>query len=173
MSIDVSEVYRAHAAFVWRALRRFGVYGPATEDLMHDVFVIAHRKQATYAESVAVTTWLYGIARRVAANYRRKATRRGAAGAGRSPCTLSEPAVQEHELDVRRLAARIDEFLEQLSPDKRAVFELVDMEGLSCPDVATALSLPLQQVYARLRTARRQFEVFASRLASPTSEEAR
>jgi len=173
MSMDVSEAYRAHAAFVWRSLRRLGVHGAATEDLMHDVFVIAHRKQATYVEGVAITTWLYGIARRVAANDRRKATRRSAAGPDRLPFVSSEPATQERELDYRRSTARVDEFLEHLSPDKRVVFELVDMEGLSCPDVATALSLPVQQVYARLRTARRRFEAYAAELASPTNEEAR
>jgi len=29
MSMDVSEAYRAHAAFVWRSLRRLGVHGAA------------------------------------------------------------------------------------------------------------------------------------------------
>ncbi len=171
MSMDVSEIYRQHAGFVWRSLRRLGVRGAATEDLMHDVFEIAHRRKATYAPDVAVTTWLFGIARRVAANYRRKATRAAAARPAPVPRCVTTTAPQEDALEHRRLAARIDEFLAQLSREKRVVFELVDIEGMSCPDVATALSIPLGQVYAHLRTARRRFEAFAATLApAPTQE---
>lgn len=169
MTIDLTEVYREQASFVWRSLRRLGASEEAAEDLMHDVFVIAHRKQADYDQRAAVSTWLFGIVRRVAANHRRKAVRRAALepvdGSG-ARADRSQEECLEHE----RAGQRVREFMHSLSPDKRAVFELVDVEGMSCPDVARALDVSLDQVYARLRTARRRFESFAASLAVPQSE---
>ena len=68
----LAEVYRAHVGFVWRVLRRLGVEDAALEDVVHDVFLVVHRRLADFEGRSAVTTWLYGIARRVAADYRRR-----------------------------------------------------------------------------------------------------
>jgi RNA polymerase sigma-70 factor (ECF subfamily) len=169
--LDVTQAYREHAAYVWRLLGRLGIPPSAAEDLLHDVFVIATRKQDDYDPSVSVAAWLCGIARRVAANHRRKSMRRSAAGAT-IPRAGPASAPQEMATEHRRLAILVDEFVEQLPSDKRIVFELVDIEGLSCREAADALSIPLPQIYARLRTARRRFEAFASTLR-PAAETTR
>lgn len=170
MTIDLTRVYREQAGFVWRSLRRLGASEEAAEDLMHDVFVIAHRKQADYDQRAAISTWLFGIVRRVAANHRRKAARRASLAPVDGGSVRPTDRSQEEHLEHDRAAQRVREFMGSLSEDKRAVFELVDVEGMSCPDVARALDVSLDQVYARLRTARRRFESFAASLASSPSE---
>src|SRR5688500_1449956 len=68
-------VYRDHFDYVWRLLVAFGVDESAREDAAHDVFIVVHNKLPDYDGSSAITTWLFGIVRRVAANARRRASR--------------------------------------------------------------------------------------------------
>ena len=46
--LDLAAVYRGHAAFVWRVVRRLGVADAALEDVVHDVFLVVHRRLAEY-----------------------------------------------------------------------------------------------------------------------------
>src|SRR5690606_14100263 len=38
------ELYRDHADFVWRSLRRMGLGQDAAKDALHDVFLVVHRR---------------------------------------------------------------------------------------------------------------------------------
>src|SRR5690606_13032135 len=67
----LSEVYRHNVGFVARALRRLGVADEHLDDVVHDVFLIVHRRLGDYDGRAPLRSWLYGIARGVAANYRR------------------------------------------------------------------------------------------------------
>jgi RNA polymerase sigma-70 factor (ECF subfamily) len=55
--------------------------------------------------------------------------------------------------------------LEAIDADKRAVFVMADLEGLSAAEIGRALDLNVNTVYARLRSARRQFQKLVRRLA--------
>ena len=57
---------------------------------------------------------------------------------------------------VRRMPSSIETFLGQLDSETREIFELADIEGMNCPEVARALELDLHRVLARLKTARRR-----------------
>src|SRR5687767_14923367 len=72
---DFRGVYLAHYGFVWHALHRFGTAPVALDDAVQDVFVVAYRRRADY-RGPSPKLWLYGIARRVASNYRRAHRRR-------------------------------------------------------------------------------------------------
>ena len=64
--LTVLEVHDRHAEFVWRTLQRMGV-GPADlDDAMQEVFVVVHKKLGAFRGASSITTWLYGIALRVA-----------------------------------------------------------------------------------------------------------
>ena len=60
-------------------------------------------------------------------------------------------------------AAVLQEFLEQLDPDKRAVFILAELEQMTAPEVAEATNTNLRTVYSRLRVARQEFEQAVAR----------
>lgn len=155
---SLETLYREHVGFVWRVVRRLGVDDEATEDVVHAVFMIAGRRLDAFEGRGAPTTWLYGIARRVAANHRR-----GRARAERKHAEQPEPVPVPGPEDAlhRRDAARIVQaFLATLPGEQRRVFELVDIEGLSGPEVSEALGVSLNSVYSRLRLARRRFEAF-------------
>src|SRR5437868_6114304 len=69
-----AELYRAHVAQVARWLRRLGVPPSDVEDAVHDVFVVAFRRLGAYEpERASFSTWVYGIAMRIASARRRRA----------------------------------------------------------------------------------------------------
>lgn len=156
--VGLAELYRRHAGFVWRSLRRFGVPDEALEDVVHEVFMIVRRRLPDFDRRAAPTTWLYGIARGVAANVRRSRAR---AEARHRLVPLGDaPPDPEQAAERAEAIACVGEFLAGLDPDQREVFELVDLEGLRGPEVAELLDTNLNVVYSRLRLARRKLESF-------------
>ncbi|MEI8259466.1 MAG: sigma-70 family RNA polymerase sigma factor [Deltaproteobacteria bacterium] len=73
---DASAVYTEHAEFVWKGLFRLGVRESDLEDMVQEVFMVVHRRISSFDGSSRMTTWLFGIAMRVAAGYHRRAHRR-------------------------------------------------------------------------------------------------
>ena len=53
--------------------------------------------------------------------------------------------------------------LAALELDRRAVFVMHDIDGHVMPDIATALGIPLNTAYSRLRLARADFAVAVKR----------
>ncbi|HET6584758.1 MAG TPA: sigma-70 family RNA polymerase sigma factor [Nannocystaceae bacterium] len=156
--VGLAELYRKHAGFVWRTLRRFGVPDEALEDVVHEVFMVVRRRLPEFDGRAAATTWLFGIARGVAANVRRSRAR--AEARHRLASVVDPPPSPEQEIERAEAIACVGEFLAGLDPDQREVFELVDIEGLRGPEVAELLATNLNVVYSRLRLARRKFEAF-------------
>ena len=148
-------IFREHAPYVWRALRRLGVRDVDLEDMCQDVFLVVHRRLSTFHGGSSIRTWLYGICIRAASDYRRRPHRAREAPAGDE---LPEvPAAPEQEDIVERSLARdrLDDALDALDEAKRAVFVLYEIEGLLMPEVAEAVGCPLQTAYSRLHAARK------------------
>src|SRR6185369_1576462 len=69
--------------------------------------------------------------------------------------SAGRPADGPHEHAAKEEAARfLDRFLDSLDDDRRDVFVLAEMEGLSAPEIAAVVGAPLNTVYSRLRLAR-------------------
>lgn len=165
----LASLYRAHAGFVWRVVRRMGVPEAVAEDVVQEVFLVARRRLPDYEGRGAPTSWLYGIARGVTANYRRgqaRAERRLRVVTGPRPAATPSPEDVVGHADA---VALVERFLAGLDPDQREVFVLVDVEGLSGPEVAEALGLNLNVAYSRLRLARRKLRRFIAE-SSPSQE---
>ena len=152
-----AEVFHAHAPRVWRALRRLGVPESDVEDVCQEVFVVVHRKLPEFEGRSALSTWIYGIATRVASDYRRRAhVRRERPTDDLPDGRASAPQLKELEREqARRL---LDEALAALDDDKRAVFVLYEIEEQPMPGIADALGVPLQTCYSRLYAARKIVE---------------
>ena len=151
------EVYAAHFAFVWRVLRTLGVSERGLEDAAQDVFIVVHRRLCEFEGRAAITTWLFAIARRVAASHRRASGR----DASRTEPLADEPAGGADTfaaLSRAQASATVMGILDTMDEDKRIVFALVELEQLSVPEVAKMLDLNLNTTYSRLRLARQAFE---------------
>jgi RNA polymerase sigma-70 factor (ECF subfamily) len=159
-SARVSRMFQAEADFVWRLLHRFGVPSADVEDLTHEVFLIAFRRLDSYDTSRPLRPWLFGIAFRVASRFKSLA-RNSREIASETDMHQEGQTGHEDELDARRVLSAA---LAQLGLDQRAVFVMHEMEGWSMPEVAGALSIPLNTGYSRLRLAREQVKEAVTRL---------
>jgi RNA polymerase sigma-70 factor, ECF subfamily len=149
------ETFRAQAPFVWRVLRRLGIRDADVDDVFQEVFLVVHRRYASFHSGSSMRTWIYGICVRVASEHRRRPyVRREAPSSDTLPEPRVEPSQDEH-VDRRRALSRFDGVLDQLDDDKRAVFVLFEIEGMTMHEVAAAVGCPLQTAYARLYAARK------------------
>ena len=157
---EFNELYDEHFAAVWRMLQALGVARAALDDAVQDVFLTAYRQLARFEGRSSVRTWLCGIACNVAANYRRRERRKG----GLSP--LDDDAWSDQapgpleQLEQTQARALVSAFLARLDAGKRATYVLSRIEGLTAPEIAHALKIPLNTVYSRLHTAQAQFQKF-------------
>lgn len=156
-----SEVYDAYFAFVWRTLKRLGVAEGALEDAAQDAFLVVHRKLGGFEGRSSLKTWLFGIVMRVAHDHRRTRDRKDVRSHGTvvdgdcCACSGMDPSEGAMRAEELRLLHRI---LDRLDDDKRAVFVLAELEQMSAPEIAEAISVNLNTVYSRLRAARAAFD---------------
>jgi RNA polymerase sigma-70 factor (ECF subfamily) len=160
-----AELYEEYFDFVWRNAARLGVPEGVREDLVHDVFVVVHRKLAEFEGRSSARTWLYGILTRVVLEHRRNHRLRFAkeaeAAADRELVTserVTEDLARKEATDI------VDAILQQMDEDKRTIFVLVELEELSVAEAARGLAINLNTAHARLRAARMHFAEVVQRL---------
>ena len=152
---DFDAVYSENAGFVWRVLRGMGVTELLVEDAVQDVFVVVYRRLPEFDGRHPVRTWIFAIAQRIAFDYRRRQQR--AYSIVPLETQLRDHAPSPAETAERAESMRIVfELLEQLDDQKRAVFVLAEIEGMTAPEIAAATGTGLNTVYTRLRRARLQ-----------------
>ncbi len=156
-------LYDGHVGFVWRNLRRMGVPEANLDDATQDVFLVLHRRLADLPVDGA-RGWIFGIARRVAADHRRLGKRRGtvALDPAREPVHVGSTDLERAEASRLVQAA-----LAELNAEQRDVLVLIDLEQLPAPEASAALGVGLNTVYSRLRLARAAFERHVLRLSRP------
>lgn len=150
-------LFRSHAAFVASFLARLGI--AEVEDAVQEVFLIAHRRGGFVEAAARPTTWLAEIALRVAQTSRRTAGRRS---------VVLDPTVVEHTVELaptpedaastRQSLERVQQALESLELEDRALFVLFELQGESCESIGKGLGIPIGTVYSRLFTARSAFQ---------------
>lgn len=170
------ELYEAHADFVARLARRMGVPAGDVEDVTQKTFLAAYHALAAFEGRSSVKTWLYGITFRVVSTHRRSHRRKSPSWWGRhsdvDPELLAANGAGD---DPHREAVRVQanevvqSLLLKLSEERRTVFVLAELEGLSPAEIEEVTGLERVAVYARLRAAREDFEHHAAKFLAQTS----
>jgi RNA polymerase sigma-70 factor (ECF subfamily) len=163
-----AEVYEEFFPFVWRSARRLGAPEHSVDDVVQEIFLVVHRRLTEFEGRSSLKTWLFGIVLNVVRAQRRalRAKQPHTLDADRraDPDALSDGGPRPDEMLTKAEAARVVErLLEALDDDKRAVFVLAELEQLAAPEIAAALSIPVNTVYSRLRLARQDFAAAAAR----------
>jgi RNA polymerase sigma-70 factor (ECF subfamily) len=152
-----SAIYSAEFAFVVRSLRRLGVPPADLEDVTHEVFITAFRRRSAFDATRPIKPWLFGIAFRLASDFRRL-VRHGRElpldRAGEAPDGSRSPDEAAALAQDRRLVL---DALGRIDLARRAVFIMHDIEELPVPEIADALEIPSGTAYSRLRAARAEF----------------
>ncbi|HTQ02422.1 MAG TPA: RNA polymerase sigma factor [Polyangiaceae bacterium] len=152
---SLEALYDEHFAFVWRSLRGLGVAQSQLDDATQEVFVVVHRRGEEFERRSSVRTWLFAIAFRVAANFRRGAKRRAA-----DPLSSeleSEQPTPEQGAERAEMVHFVERVLDGLEDGQRAAFTACILEGMSAPEAADALGLNVNTLYSRLRAVRAKF----------------
>jgi RNA polymerase sigma-70 factor (ECF subfamily) len=163
--VSPERLLRDHFEFIWRLLRRMGVPPESCDDAAQEVFIIALRKVSAITAR-SERSFLYGVAIRVASDWRRAASRRPdtvsgvPVGESQSAAPLPDEVVAQKEA-----RAMLDAVLSELDPDLRAVFVLYELEGMTAAEVAACIGLAPGTVASRLSRARREFQKHAARRA--------
>ncbi len=148
----VIDAYRTYFRSTWTLVGRLGVPANSIEDVVQEVFLILHRRRHDFRNESSVRTWVHGIAIRVARHHRARLRRREMEPLPSQ--THAETPPLESAIDGRAQLKRLDALLGELSEEQREVFVLVEVGGLSAPEVAQAMGTKLNTVYSRLRLAR-------------------
>ena len=161
----LERMFNAHHASVWRALRRRGLSAEAAEDATQETFLLAtDRLDDIRPESER--SFLIATALRVAHTLSRKTVR----------WDLSEDMDQRlgdtrDTSDERADLQLCDLVLSKVDADLVEVFVLYELEGLTSPEIAELLQIPLGSVASRLRRAREQFRSAAARVEKSLHKE--
>jgi RNA polymerase sigma-70 factor (ECF subfamily) len=164
--LNLEALYAAELRCIYSFLHRLGARGTDLEDLAHDVFVTALRRWSAFDPSRPVRPWLLGIAFRVMADFRRKgsSSREIADGSVEQSQAPSLQESAEDRVDRREKQELIQEALESLEPDRRAVFVMFELEGISAADISESLGTPVATTYSRLRVGREEFTAAVRRI---------
>jgi RNA polymerase sigma-70 factor, ECF subfamily len=156
--LRLERMFVTHHATVWRTLRRRGLSPDAAADATQETFLITVGRLADIAPD-SERAFLIGTALRVARTLGRKT----------SNWQL------DMDMDLRVSGARnasddqaeiefCDLALSKVKPELAEVFVLYEIEGLSSPEIAALLEIPLGSVASRLRRAREQFRTAVARI---------
>ena len=130
------------------------------QDVAQEAFVQAYCKLNTFQHAARFYTWLYRIAFNLAMNHlRRRRPERFSdhrAGAeGQWERTVAAPP-EEDPLERQETCQQVQQALQRLGEDFRAILVLREIEGYSYEEIADILQLPIGTVRSRLHRARCQ-----------------
>jgi RNA polymerase sigma-70 factor (ECF subfamily) len=160
----VRELVDRHFDAVWRLVRRLGVSPDATDDAAQQTFVIAARKVHEIRPETE-RQYLFAIAVRVAADARRARSRRRELPEDALPTHVDPLPAPDELLDRKRAREVLDDVLASMPIELRVPFTLFELDGLSLPEVAEVLGIPLGTATSRLRRARELFRARVQRIS--------
>lgn len=154
-------LYDRHAPTVYRFLSALGVPPHEREDACQDVFIAVYRSLARFRGEARLSTWIYRIASRGAgrALQRRRLQSLVSSLLLREPPPPPEPDASERTARLQLL----DELVGKLSPKKRLVLVLFEIEELPVDEIAKIAGCPENTVWSRLHHARAELAQLAKK----------
>jgi RNA polymerase sigma-70 factor (ECF subfamily) len=164
--VAFAEFYRTHFAYVWKSARRLGVQLADLDDVVQETFLTVHRLLDSYEEQGTEQGWLFSILFRVVQRHRRMHSRKNArtdGGAHLETLVASSADAPDRNAEAGETVRLLEEILDALDPDQRAVLVLADIEEKTVAEVAQILGLNTNTAASRLRIARRHVETAMTR----------
>lgn len=159
-------LYDRQFDYVFRIARRLGTPDEEAEDVAQEVFevMLARLDQFRFGR---LTTWTFRITSNVVSeHHRRRRVRRAFEKLGVVAPARSAPPTPERLAESKSASVAVQRILERMSPKKREVFVLFELEGLSGAEVADQVGCPEGTVWTRLHHARKDFVRLGRKLGS-------
>jgi RNA polymerase sigma-70 factor (ECF subfamily) len=129
---------------------------------LQDVFIEAFRSISRFRGDSKLSTWLYRVCVNVALQRLRKRKRLSEVSDESVPESTSSHT-PEGDLDAQRRLHAVYNILDRLSPKKRVVFILHEIEGHEPKEIAAIVDAPVLTVRTRLHYARKEFYAYVAR----------
>jgi RNA polymerase sigma-70 factor (ECF subfamily) len=155
------EAYQRELGYLLGSLRRLGVRHADVEDVVHEVFLVMHRRWQDYDQQRPLRPWLFGIAYRVAAAQRRSGAREFLVESDEAEARDLLPDDAAAASETRSLLLKA---LAHVPLERRAVLLMHDVDEMPMREIAEQLALPLFTAYSRLRKARKELDAALQRL---------
>ena len=163
------ELYRQHATRLYNLAYRMLGNAADAEDLLQEIFLLAHRKLGSFKGQSALGTWLYRLATNQCLDHLRSRAVRTAQvttsldeetphGRRFEPAAPAGPSITS--LDLERAIA-------QLPQGCRAAFVLHDVEGLEHREVADVLGIAEGTSKSQVHKARQRLRQALGQTARP------
>jgi len=160
-------LFRLYYSRVGGFIRRVVSQPQAIEEIINDTMLAVWKSADRYQKKSKVETWIFGIAYNKAMEYVRSRHRHT-----RLEVALDEADLPETEARAGNDARQwIEQALQSLSPEQRAVVELTYTFGYSYPEIAKIVDCPAGTVKTRMFHARKLLKPVLERLAEPRAME--
>jgi len=157
----LEQMFKDHYLLIWRTLRRLGLTDDGAADGTQQAFLIAAERLAEIREG-SERAFLFGTAIRLARSSHRKNHRCQLEADMDTRIDAQRPA--EEATNHRSAVELLDRVLSRMDEDLVTVFVLFELEGLSTPEIAELIQIPIGTAASRLRRARQAFRAAAQRL---------
>ena len=162
------ELVRQHQDRLYPTVFRLTGSPEEAQDVLQEAFLRAFTKLDRFQGESSFYTWVYRIAVNLALSQRRKRRPNTQLGDNptRSATEIVDPGENDPSLRLERLERDrlIQQALDALAPDHRAVVVLKEYDGLRYEEIAEILSIPVGTVRSRLHRARSELRVRLSSL---------
>ncbi len=163
VALDAAAVHAAHGGFIWASLQRLGVGARDLDDVYQELFVVVHRRLGDYDPALPIRPWLFGIGVRVVAAWRRRAHLRREQLVDDVPEAQAASPSPEDDAARARTQKVLHALLDELDPERRALFVMYEIDELSCAQIAEIVGVPVGTVHSRLHAVRKDFQRAAAR----------
>ncbi|MEY5009805.1 MAG: hypothetical protein RLZZ253_944 [Verrucomicrobiota bacterium] len=142
-----------------------------TNDLLQDIWAKAYRSLGGFRGRSSFPTWMHSIAVNMTINHLKKRGRRFQMSLDdvdsqiqndQEFLELTASSTPVRETDLKELQVRLNEAMQKLTPDHRAVVTMFDIQGMPHADIARVLGVSEGTVRSRLFYAHRQLQNFLS-----------
>jgi RNA polymerase sigma-70 factor (ECF subfamily) len=150
-----TRVVEQHGRSLWRLLGRAGVPPSGRLDLVQEVWIRLWKHFPELHQREGLWPWLRCVTYNLAVDYFRSAQRR------ERPCANPGAEMETETLDMDEcLSAREvwNQVLATIEPQRRILFVMHEVEGMTAPEISEALGIPLGTVYSRLSRARAELD---------------
>jgi RNA polymerase sigma-70 factor (ECF subfamily) len=158
----LEELYLSYHRRLTRFLSRLAPSSESIDEIINDTFMVVWQHAGEFRRSSRVSTWIFGIAYRVALKSLRQHKRWRMASADGQPERVADPTQETEEHDL------LTQGLDRLSQDQRLGLVLTYHWGHSIREVAAMTASPLGTVKSRLFHAREKLRVHLSELGGAT-----
>ncbi|MGE0385319.1 MAG: RNA polymerase sigma factor [Gammaproteobacteria bacterium] len=162
------DLYKRYHGFLYRFVYQTTRRTESVDDVINEVMYVVWRKAAQTEPRSRVSTWLLGIAyNKSLKSLARTGVRALETSLGdEDQAAYSDNAVGVREIEVNNL---LEVALLQLSPEQRAVMEMVYYQGLHYSQIAQIMNCPENTVKTRIFHARRRLRALWPELTGSTA----